>query len=475
MITRRSFFHFIVAILIACCCRVDWTFGQENARPNFLFIVTDDQRWDAMSCVQKEQGERARFPWFTTPNMDRLAREGMRFRNAFVVNSLCSPSRSCFLTGRYSHMNGVANNRTPFPADSVTHATVLHNAGYVTGYFGKWHHGTQPERPGFDQFASFIGQGKYVDCPVNINGTITPSEGWIDDVTTDHAIRFLRENKDKSFDMVVGYKSPHDPRMPPERAKDRFAGKELRPAPNLEVAPPYHHRQATKANARKGNGEGIRNYFRCISAADDCLGRLLDALDELKLSDNTVVVFTSDNGYFLGEHSLGDKRGAYEESMRIPLIVRYPKLIKPGSVRDEMVLNIDLAPTIIDLAGLEARPSMPGATWRGLFSEPRTARVWRTSFFYEYFYEKPFATPTLTAVRTETAKIIKYPGHDDWTEVYDLKNDPYELKNLARDAGQAELVKQLEQLHKSLAQQAQYQTPSGLDPQPADFDQPAKP
>src|SRR5207247_2119838 len=128
--------------------------------------------------------------------------------------------------------------------------------------------------------------------------------------------------------------------------------------------------------------------------------RLLDALDELKLSDNTVVVFTSDNGYFLGEHSLGDKRGAYDESMRIPLIVRYPKLIKPGSTRDEMVLNIDLAPTIIDLASLEARASMPGATWRGLFSEPRTARVWRTSFFYEYFYEKPFATPTLTAVRT---------------------------------------------------------------------------
>ncbi len=165
-------------------------------KPNFLFIYTDDQRWDAMGVVQREQGDRARFPWFQSPYMDRLAAEGVRFRNAFVTLSLCAPSRAAYLTGRYNHANGVANNHTPFPLDSVTHASLLRTAGYKTAYIGKWHHGSQRgQRPGFDYSASFVGQGKYFDCPVEINGVSTPTVGWIDDVDTDFAIEFIKQNR----------------------------------------------------------------------------------------------------------------------------------------------------------------------------------------------------------------------------------------------------------------------------------------
>ena len=152
------------------------------SRPNFVFVYTDDQRWDAMGVVQGEQRERARFPWFKTPNMDRLASEGIRFRNAFVVNALCSPSRAGFLTGRYNHFNGIANNHTPFPTNNVTHASLLRAAGYRTGYIGKWHMNGQRDRPGFDFAASYVAHGRYLDCPFLVNGQVTKTEGWVDDV-----------------------------------------------------------------------------------------------------------------------------------------------------------------------------------------------------------------------------------------------------------------------------------------------------
>ncbi len=184
-----------------------------DRKPNFLFIYTDDQRWDAMSVVQREQGERARFPWLKTPNMDRLAAGGVRFRNAFVTMSLCAPSRAAFLTGRYNHLNGVTNNHTPFPEHSVTHASLLRADGYKTAYIGKWHMGNQKgQRPGFDYSASFIGHGRYMDCPVEINGVSTPTVGWIDDVSTDFAIEWMKKNSAQPFSMVVGFKSPHSPR-----------------------------------------------------------------------------------------------------------------------------------------------------------------------------------------------------------------------------------------------------------------------
>ena len=496
-----------------------------DRKPNFLFIYADDQRWDAMGVVQREQGERARFPWFKSPNMDRLASEGVRFRNAFVTLSLCAPSRAAYLTGRYNHLNGVANNHTFFPENSVTHATLLRAAGYKTAYIGKWHMGGQTgQRPGFDYSASFVGQGRYHDCPVEINGVSTPTKGWIDDVSVGYAIEFMKQNRAAPFSMVVGFKTPHGPRGGenlPERLRDLYTGETSRPVPNLASRAIYRTAAEGTDTTTGKQGQGITtnaahlDYFRHIAGADENLGKLLNALDELGLTDDTVVVYASDNGYYLGEHGLGDKRSLYEESLRIPMLVRYPRLFAKGSVRDEMVLNLDLAPTWLELAAVEVPREMQGKSWvplltgknpawrtsflaeyfyEGNFPTPtmvgvRTAipmlvryprlfgkgRVvdemvlnidlastwldlagvsvpremqgaswkplaagqkpanWRTSFLAEYFLEGNFPTPTIVGVRTASAKLVKYPGHAEWTEVFDLAVDPYELKNLAAD------------------------------------------
>lgn len=424
-------------VLLSLALAAASAFAAPARKPNFLFIYTDDQRYDALGVVQREQGERGRFPWFTTPHLDRLASEGLRFRNAFVTLSLCAPSRAAFLTGRYNHLNGVANNQVPFPEDSITHATVSQAAGYVTAYIGKWHMGGQRgKRAGFDYSASFVGQGVYFNCPVEIDGKATPTTGWVDDVTTDYAIDFIRQHRARPFSVTLGFKASHGPFSPPERAQSRFAGAQARPVPNLSSRAVYRGGDADTAAGKgsalvsvKGGTQLNLGYFRCLSAADDNFGRLLAALDELGLAEDTVVVYSSDNGYYHGEHGLGDKRSAYEESLRIPLLVRYPRLIAPGTVSDALVLNIDLAPTLVDLAGAPIPASMQGKSWRPLFASPAAAL--RDAIFAEYFWEANFpSTPTLTAVRTQTAKLIKYEGKPEWTELFDLAADPYETNNL---------------------------------------------
>jgi arylsulfatase A-like enzyme len=434
----------VTLLLLALLAGIQSAFAAAARQPNFLFIYTDDQRWDALSVVQREHGEKGRFPWFQTPHMDRIAAEGVRFRNAFVVHSLCAPSRAAFMSGRYNHVNGVANNQTPFPENSVTHASLMRTAGYKTAYIGKWHMGGQRgHRAGFDYSASFIGQGRYFDCPFEINGNATPTTGWVDDVSTDYAIAFMRENRAKPFSIILGFKACHGPFEPPERAKNRFADARARPVPNLNVRAIYRGGDDTpaagKKDATKGEGNLNLGYFRCVSAADDNVGRLLQALDELGLAEDTVVVFTSDNGYYLGEHGLGDKRSAYEESLRVPMLARYPRQFAKGSTRDEMVLNIDIAPTFLELAGVAVPKEMQGRSWVPVVTGKNPA--WRQSFLAEYFFEARFpTTPTVVAVRTRDAKLIKYPGHDEWTELFDLAKDPYETKNLIRDPQQRDLL-----------------------------------
>ena len=452
-------------------------------RPNFLFIYTDDQRWDAMGVVQREQGEKARFPWFKTPNMDRLASEGVRFRNAFVVNALCSPSRAAFLTGRYNHLNGIANNHTPFPTNNVTHASLLRSAGYRTAYVGKWHMNGQKERPGFDFAASYIGHGRYMNCPFLVNGETTKTEGWVDDVSTDFGIDFLRQNRTNNFLLIVGYKSPHGPFAPPGRLADAFASDMPRPAVNATNAPPYkgkfNPRQQPNTAAANMTPDGstpgprtdmMRNYLRTIAAVDENLGRLLNTLDDLGLAKNTMVVYASDNGFYLGEHGLSDKRSAYDESMRIPLLLRYPPLISKEMAVDAMVLNVDLAPTFLDFAGVKIPTTMQGTSWRPLLQtsiQGTTSTVpWRTSFFYEYFYERNFAIPTTLAVRTENAKLIKYPGHDDWTEMFDLKADAYEQRNLFNAPGSKAMRERLLAEFDRQAKEAGFKVPEYADPTP---------
>jgi arylsulfatase A-like enzyme len=421
-------------------------------KPNFIFVIADDHRWDAMGAVQKEHAEKARYPWFETPSMDRLAAEGVRFRNAFITHSICSPGRAGFLTGQYTHANGVMDNGTPFPEDSVTHATLLRAAGYQTAYFGKWHMGNQRDRPGFDHSASFVDQGTYQNCPVLINGVRTPTQGWIDDVSTDFAIDWLKQNHAKPFSLVLGFKSPHNRRGGPglpARLRNLYEGKTTRRTPNCDLAAVYH-KPLTEADKGKERGLSANavhlDYLRHIKGIDENLGRLLDTLDELKLAEDTVVVYTSDNGYFLGERGLGDKRALYEEGLRIPFIVRYPRLFPKGKLVDELVINQDLAPTFLDLAGLPAHPAMHGASFKDLARGNKPAN-WRTSFL-TYYRKELGDTPTCHGIRTDSAKLIVYPKNPEWTEVYDLKNDPYELTRLPADGPlaaslKAELDKQM--------------------------------
>lgn len=419
---------------------------EKNARPNILFVYTDDQRWDAIGVVQKEQGASGRFPWLNTPNMDRLATGGVRFRNAFVVTSLCSPSRASFLTGQYGHFNGVTGNGSDFPLTNLTCASLLTKAGYATGYFGKWHMGEQRgQRPGFTTSVSFIGHGRYKDCPFEVDGVERPTTGWVDTVTTDFTLDFIRKNRERPFFAMVGFKTPHDNRQP--RPEDASAYEEaLNTVPaNANHLPPFASRK--QPNSITGSKVPFtpyqRQYFQTLNGADYNLGRLLDLLDELGLSENTLVIYSSDNGYFMGEHTLGDKRFAYEESMRIPMLLRYPKLGLKGKVLDQMVLNIDFAATALDFAGEPVHPQIQGRSWKPLLAGE--APEWRRSFYYEYYTDSTFPKiPPVQALRTESAKFIFYPGHEKWTELYDLQRDPYETNNLVKTPGAADLLSRMQ-------------------------------
>lgn len=443
---------FIIALAALCGAAL----ASVPERPNILLVITDDQRHDTLSVVQAEQGEKGRFPWTETPNMDRLAREGVRFRNAFVVNSVCSPSRASILTGLYAHQHGIVNNRTPFPEDATTYVKLLREAGYRTGYFGKWHMGSQSgQRPGFDDSASFIGQGHYFDEPFEINGKSTPTQGWVDDVTTDFALDFIRKNKEQPFAITVGYKSPHGPHTPPPRLASRYSGLKSREVPNLSVPLIFD------ANAKPAKFEGA-DYHRTLSGVDENLGRILDELERLGIAENTLVIYTSDNGLFRGEHRLGDKRAAYEESMRVPMLFHYPKLGLPAEVLDQIVLNIDIPPTILDYAGVKVPESMQGRSWKPLLAGD--ARGWRTSFFYCYHLERDYPrVPTTTAVRSASAKLIKYPDHPEWTELFDLEADPYETRNLVGDSSAADLKAKMEKLFETESKAVGFHIPAFAD------------
>ena len=457
-----------------------------ESRPNFVVMVTDDQQWAAMSCVQHELGAAGRFPWFQTPNLDRIAAEGIRFRNAFVTESLCSPSRAAILTGEYNHLNGVVNNHTFFPMTNVTYSALTRDAGYQTAFFGKFHHDRQPgPRPGFELNYTFIGQGQYFDCPFEINGKMTPTKGWVDDVTTDYVLDFLKQKHDQPFSIFIGFKTPHEPWRPPARTQDLYTGDLGRIVPNLTTLPIYRHSQAdlqhqkwAEAAIREGL-PGVKmnlNYFRCIKAMDDDVGRILTTLDELNLTTNTVVLFTTDNGVYLGEHCLHDKRSVYDDSLRVPMLLRYPKLVPAGQVRDQMVLNIDIAPTLLSLAGLPVPAQMQGRSWLPLLTDKPTD--WRTSFLAEYFIECTYPnTPTIVALRTDAAKLTKYPGHAEWTELFDLKNDPYETNNLAKGPAHAQMLGGMKADLEDQAKAVHYCVPAYADKvayNPADPEKPEK-
>lgn len=439
------------------------------ARPNIVIMLSDDQRWDAVGSVQrKTQG---RFPFFksSTPNIDRIAAAGVWFNNAFAAESLCSPSRAAFLTGKYNHTNGIVNNTTELPTATQTYATLLRAAGYHTGYFGKWHMGQQRARPGFDEYASFVGQGQYFDCPLIVNGVNTPTTGWVDDVTTDYAVNFIQRsaNQENPFLMIIGFKTPHGPWTPPDRTKQLFSTKEIDTPSNATSYPPYF----VGPKPSTFGGKSFRDYFRAVAGMDQDVGRVLDALDAAKIADNTVVVFASDNGWHMREHGSytrsgadGEKRNAYEASIRVPLFLRYPRLTGGGRKIGAVVLNIDLAPTLLQLAGVPPRPDMQGKSWVPLLNG--TAQTIRAGMFYEYFREKGYIVPRIIAFRRNNLKLIEYPDHPEYPrEFYDVLADPWEMNNRIADPSVQPQVQAMSIEMKNRAQQLAYRIPPGAAPQ----------
>lgn len=431
--------------------------AQTPTRPNFLFIITDDMRFDAYGAEQVAHqggngpnGRIARFPWMIgqTPGLDRLASEGVRFRNAFITTSLCTPGRSGFLTGQYGHKNGVLYNGQTYPRQNPNWATYLSAAGYTTGYVGKWHHYGDRYRPGFQKTATYWDQGDYFEMPFQTATDSQPipapasfTSDWTDDKAGDYALEFINAHAGAAepWALVVGFKSPHSPFYPPARHENPlYRGQQAVPVPSLDVTRIYW----------PGSKPNFVNlpYFRTLKGVDDNVARVLARLDELNLDENTVVFFTSDNGFFCQEHDeANDKRSAYEESLRIPLLVRYPAgFATPGTTRDAMAINLDIMPTILDLAGIPVPANVQGRSLAPVLANTQKPADWRKSFFYEYFHNSNKNYPTIFAVRTDTAKMIVYPGVPEWTEVFDLTSDPYEINNLANQPAHASLRTELE-------------------------------
>jgi N-acetylglucosamine-6-sulfatase len=435
----RSAYFSRLTVFPACLLWAGLSPAAAADRPNILFVLTDDQRWDFMGC--------AGHPYLETPNMDRLAREGSRFAQAFATTSLCSPSRASFLTGEYARMHGVTNNNYEFNfGRHPTFAEHLQKAGYDTAYVGKWHMGWSDRwRPGYGTWISFEGQGAYFDQTFTVNDKPVPTKGYITDVTTDFAIEWLRRERAKPFMLQVGYKAPHQPWTPAPRHKGLYAGKTWNASPAAWTEPTdkpdyvIEHAGAKTKPPREKRQKNLDTFVQqlseCVKGIDENLGRLLDALGQMGELDNTLVVFASDNGYFIREHGLGDKRAMYEPSIRIAFLARYPRLIKPGTVFQDLVLNIDLAPTLLELGGLEVPGTMQGRSLVPLFRGNREG--WREDFLYEYLREEPYMYPTVYGVRARDWAYMHYPDLPGQDELYDMAADPHQLKNVIKDSDKA--------------------------------------
>lgn len=437
--------------LLSLAVSLLWASTAFSARqPNVLVILTDDQRWDALGVVQREMGDQALFPWFKTPNLDRLAMEGARFANAFVTTSLCSPSRASLLSGQYARNHKVLNNFTEYPNDLAGYPSRLHAAGYETAYIGKWHMGedNDEQRPGFDFWMSHRGQGNYFDNSFNVNGARKQFPGYYTTTITDAAVEWLGRTHDKPWLLIVGQKAPHGGPIQPEprfeHALDQFPVKKPANFENyrtaqgkpawLEESYPTWHGTGGPLYGQKEYDKFVRAYLATLLSVDESVGRIYAALKNSGHLDKTIIVFTSDNGFVLGEHGRVDKRTAYEESLRIPLLVRYPPLVRPGTVIKSMVLSLDLAPSLVDFCGAEPLKQIQGRSFKPLLQGKRIA--WRDEFLYEYNFEEQFPyTPNVRAIRTPEWKFIRYPHGDGssdrfTSELYDLRHDPLEMTNL---------------------------------------------
>jgi len=483
-----------------------------GGRPNIIYIMTDDHAAHAIGAYGSRVNK--------TPHLDRLAKEGALLTGVFATNSICTPSRAAILTGQYAHVNGVTMfNR--FDSSRMTVARLLQAGGYYTGMIGKWHLGSDPA--GFDRWEILPGQGTYWN-PVFYTATDekTYTGEYATDVITDRAIAFLEGRaRNKPFFLMMHHKAPHRPWQPADEHAEHFAAQRI-PEPvtfwdsyatrtdalhenqqrvaddltnrDLKITPPagLQGQALTQWLGTKPQsvttvvdgkevtltGESLtrwkyqrymQDYLATVQSVDDSVGEVLAYLDKSGLARNTVVIYTSDQGFFLGDHGLFDKRFMYEESIRMPFLVRWPAGIKPGTRSDALALNVDFAPTFLELAGLPASAEMQGRSLASVL-RGRTPADWRTSMYYRYYHDPgDHNTRAHYGVRTRTHKLINFWKKDQW-ELFDLANDPYELHNLYGQPGQealtATLKAELLRLKQELRdddQLADVQLPNGVD------------
>ena len=458
-----------MAIALEVTCPAFAAESAATPRPNIVFILTDDQRVGLTSL----EGH----PVSQTPNIDRIGREGAWFKNFFVTTPLCSPSRASFLSGRYAHKHFVINNDKLGVAvpgyTMMTWPRQLREAGYETAFLGKWHMGfDDSRRPGFDRWIGFKGQGCYFDGVVNDDGLQRQLTGYMTDYLSRQAADFILRPRTKPFALVVAHKAVHAPYLPDRKHQGLYSDYEYRlpPVPKSDIdgklvlaahVPPVQFYDLEDVgpepgDSRRGRGATpaavVRDQLRCLAAVDDGVGQILAALEKSGQLDRTIVIYTSDNGYLLGEHGrFDDKRWPWEPSIRVPLMIRYPPLVAAGGVRDQLTLNIDIGPTMLALAGVEPLEPMHGQSLVPLLK--RADAPFRKEFLAEYFLEKIVpVVPGWQCVRGERWKYIRYSGKPaSYDELYDLETDPREEKNLATDpAAHATLVEMRGHLEKLL-------------------------
>ncbi len=452
--------------------------------PNILFIMSDDHAAHAIGCYKSKINE--------TPHIDRIAAEGMRFDNCFCTNSICAPSRAVILTGKHTHLNGVRTLDEKLDGRQTTFPKLFQAAGYQTAIVGKWHlgHGGDHDPTGFDYWNILPGQGEYHDPDFIEMGTRAKQKGYATDLITDISIDWLNQrDKNRPFMLMCHHKAPHRPWEPDKKHSGMYKNADIPLPDSFDDDHSGHAAAAREARMRieeltpidtKGTPPKklspdeqkrwkyqryLKDYLRCIASVDDNVGRLLDYLDRENLTEDTLVIYTSDQGFFLGDHGWFDKRFMYEESLRMPFVVRYPREINPGSVCDAMALNLDFAKTFLDLAGIPAPPAMQGESLRPLFSGTAPEN-WRTSMYYRYWMHKDNSHNVYAhyGLRTHKYKLIYYyadkldtpgpffrtkdpallgsPEPPEW-ELFDLEKDPLELQSVYDDPAYADIVEEL--------------------------------
>ena len=455
MTTSVLFFtHFLTeaACGVAILCSADIPVPAVSESPaikpsprNVVFILADDHRHDALGFMGHQFAE--------TPHLDTIAKNGVHLKNAFVTTSLCSPSRASILTGQYTFRHRVIDNNRLVPEGTRFFPQDLQDAGYATGFVGKWHMGGHHDnpRPGFDYWVSFRGQGHYYpphpDYTINVNGKRVPQDGYITTLLTRYAIDFLEEQRDRDqpFFLYLSHKAVHADFQPEAKYDQKFSSKPFQRPVGEELVQGNTQNLPRWLLDQRNSWHGVdfpyhsqldieqyyKRYCEALCSVDDSVGAVLDQLKKMGIHDETLVIYMGDNGFMFGEHGLIDKRVAYETSIRVPLLMQCPELLPAGAVVDDMVANIDVAPVILEAMGLPKPDSMDGQSFLSLAQGK--ASTWRDYFLYVYYWEKNFPqSPTVFSLRSNQFKYTTYYGLWDTDEFFDLQADPMERNNLIR-------------------------------------------